>query len=115
MSQFLALIYEAEASWANADEATFHEIMTDHTTFGEKHNEVVAGGKALQPTTTAKTIRADATGEMTVTDGPFLETKEALGGYYLIEAADIDQAVQIAKDIPARFGCVEVRPVMTFE
>ena len=114
MSQFLALIYETEADWVKADEATLDEIMTDHTTFSEKHGDAVAGGKALQPTNTAKTIRSDGTGGTTVTDGPFLETKEALGGYYLIEAEDIDQAVQIAKDVPARFGCVEVRPIMTF-
>lgn len=115
MSQFLALIYEAEASWVDAGEALTNEIMTDHVTFGEKHGDALRGGNALQPTTAAKTIRADGTGAVTVTDGPFLETKEALGGYYVIEAVDIDQAVEVAKGIPARFGCVEVRPVMTFD
>ncbi len=64
------------------------------------------GGNALQPTATATSVRDDI-----VTDGPFVETKEALGGYYLIEAADLDQALAVAKLCPARFGGVEVRPV----
>ena len=50
-----------------------------------------------------------------MTDGPFAETKEALGGYYMIEASDLDQAIEIAKQVPARFGGVEVRPVMVFD
>jgi hypothetical protein len=65
------------------------------------------GGNALQSTQTATSIRGDV-----VTDGPFAETKEALGGYYLIEAADLDQALAVAKLCPAGFGGVEVRPVM---
>ena len=67
----------------------------------------ILGGEALQPTTTATSIRAGA-----VTDGPFVETKEALGGYYLVEARDLDQALEIAKLCPAPFGGVEVRPLM---
>ena len=64
------------------------------------------GGNALQPTVTATSIRGDV-----VTDGPFAETKEALGGYYLIEAADLDQALAVAKLCPAGVGGVEVRPI----
>ena len=75
---------------------------------GEKGGKIVAGN-ALQPTTTATTIRGDV-----VTDGPFAETKEALGGYYLIEARDLDHALDIAKLCPAPFGGVEVRPIMVF-
>ncbi|HEY0870533.1 MAG TPA: YciI family protein, partial [Acidothermaceae bacterium] len=67
------------------------------------------GGEALQPTTTATSVRDDI-----VTDGPFVETKEALGGYYVIEAADLDQALAIAKACPAPYGGVEVRPIMEF-
>ena len=67
----------------------------------------ILGGDALQPTATATSIRGDV-----VTDGPFAETKEALGGFYLIEARDLDQALAIAKLCPARFGGVEVRPIM---
>ncbi|MGO9910134.1 MAG: YciI family protein, partial [Acidimicrobiales bacterium] len=54
-------------------------------------------------------------GSFTVTDGPFAETKEALGGYYLVEAADLDEAIAIAKQVPARYGGVEVRPIMVFD
>jgi hypothetical protein len=68
---------------------------------------VVLGGNALQPTSTATTIR-----DGVVTDGPFAETKEALGGYYLIESDDLDQALAIAKEIPTLAGGVEVRPVL---
>jgi hypothetical protein len=60
---------------------------------------------------TATSIRTSATGETVTTDGPFAETKEAIGGYYLVEADDLDAAIAIAKDIPAPFGGIEVRPV----
>ena len=73
------------------------------------------GGQALQPTTTATSIRSDGNGGATVTDGPFAETKEALGGFYLIEAPDLDAAIAIAKTVPAALGGVEVRPVMVFD
>ena len=69
----------------------------------------------MEPTTTATSIRTSLGGDVTVTDGPFAETKEALGGYYLIEAPDLDAAIALAKKVPARFGGVEVRPVMVFE
>jgi len=67
----------------------------------------ILGGNALQPTATATSVRADI-----MTDGPFVETKEVLGGYYLIEANDLDSALAIAKLCPAYFGGVEVRPIL---
>jgi hypothetical protein len=82
--------------------------------FGEKYKSAVQGGNGLQPTTTARTVRGGSSGDFTVTDGPFVETKEALGGYYLVEAADLDEAVEIAKHVPVGHGGVEVRPVMVF-
>jgi hypothetical protein len=115
MSQYLVLIYEDEAGWANAGAELWQRAMVDHNAFGEKNSEAVKGGQALQPTSTATTVRKDSSGSFTVTDGPFAETKEALGGYYLIEAADLDQAIEIAKQVPVYFGGVEVRPVMTFD
>jgi hypothetical protein len=110
MSQYLVLIYESEAAYANADEQLFKQIMADHNEFGAKHAAAIKGGEALQPSAATTSIRGSV-----VTDGPFAETKEMLGGYYLIEAADLDEALAIAKDVPARFGGVEVRPIMTFE
>jgi hypothetical protein len=107
MSQYLVMIYEDEAGYATGDEAIWGEIYAEHGTFGEANEKAIVGGNALQPTATATSIRGGV-----VTDGPFAETKEALGGYYLIEAADLDEAVAIAKQVPARFGGVEVRPIM---
>jgi hypothetical protein len=110
MSQYLILIYEDEQAFADGGEKVWGEVMADHNAFAAKHGAVFAGGNALQQTTSATTVRAGV-----VTDGPFAETKEALGGYYLVEAADLDAAIAIAKDCPARFGGVEIRPVMVFE
>lgn len=110
MAQYAILIYEAESGYANGDQQLFQEIMEAHGRFasqvGEKGGKLL-GGDALEPTTTATSIRNDL-----VTDGPFVETKEALGGFYLIEARDLDHAIEIAKLCPAKFGGVEVRPIM---
>ena len=114
MSKYLILIYEDATGYASADEATWNEVMAGHNAFGASAAEAILGGNALQPTTTATTVRGDGTGGFTVTDGPFTETKEALGGYYLVEAADLDAAIALAKQVPAKFGCIEVRPIMEF-
>lgn len=110
MAQYLILIYESEEAYATASPDDFRATMQAHTRFAEQIPALggtMLGGNALQPTTTATSIRDDI-----VTDGPFVETKEALGGYYLIEAADLDQALAISKLCPAGFGGVEVRPIM---
>ena len=109
MAEYLVLIYENENDYANGGPELYGEVMDAHNRFAEKFGDAVKGGKALQPATTATTIRGDV-----VTDGPFVESKELLGGYYLIEAADLDEALDIAKAVPAQFGGVEVRPVMVF-
>lgn len=109
MAQYLILIYESEEGYANASPDDLGATMQAHTRFAEQIPALggtMLGGNALQPTTTATSIRDDI-----VTDGPFVETKEALGGYYLIEAADLDQALAISKLCPAGFGGVEVRPI----
>ena len=72
-------------------------------------------GEGLAPAENAKTVRIGADGERAVTDGPFAETKEQLGGFYLVEAESLDEALEWAKKIPARGGMIEVRPVMVFE
>ena len=76
----------------------------------EKHGASLRGGVALENPDTATSIRRDETGDAVVTDGPFAESKEALGGTFLIEAADLDEALAIAREVPAGIG-VEVRPV----
>jgi hypothetical protein len=110
MSQYLVLIYEDEAPYATGDPALYKRIMDAHSKFGAENKDAIVGGEALQPTSTATTIRGGV-----VTDGAFAEAKEALGGYYLIEAADLDAALAIAKQVPAEFGGVEVRPLMVFD
>jgi len=112
MAQYVVLIYENESDYATAPPEVYGEIMDAHNRFTEEvtaRGGKIAGGNALQGTDTATTIRGDV-----VTDGPFVETKEALGGFYLIEATDLDEAIKIAGMVPARFGGVEVRPVMVF-
>ena len=91
--------------------------MEGHTKFAENNGSKVLGGNALQSVTTATTLRPDGSGGFTATDGPFVETKEALGGYYLVEAADLDEAIELAKQVPvaAPSAGLEVRPIMVFE
>jgi hypothetical protein len=115
MAQYLVLIYGDEAAWAAGGAEINERAMKAHMKFGEDNHAPVVGGNALQPTSTATSIRAADSGGFSVTDGPFAETKEALGGYYLIEAADLDAAIAIAKQVPAEFGGVEVRPIMVFD
>ena len=110
MSQYLVLIYGDPTYEAGSSD----DVMKGHMKFGEDHGPAIAGGNALQPTSTATSVRPDGNG-FTVTDGPFLETKEALGGYYLIEAGDLDEAIRISKDIPMPAGGVEIRPVVVFD
>jgi hypothetical protein len=114
VAKFLVLIYEDEQKWIDWAPGA-QEAMDQHRKFGADRADVIVAGQALQPTATATSLRHDAAGGIEVTDGPFVETKEALGGFYLIEAADLDEAVEIAKEIPAPFGGLEVRPVMVFD
>jgi hypothetical protein len=112
MSEYLILIYGDEQEYAAADDVFGQQLMEAHNRFAEQvveHGAKLVGGNALQDTPTATSVRGDV-----VTDGPFAETKEALGGYYLIDATDLDQALAIAKLCPAPFGGVEVRPILTF-
>jgi hypothetical protein len=109
--QYLLLIYEDESRFAKGfDESEFAE----YGAFGKKNAASIKGGNALQPTGSAKTVQV-RDGKSVTTDGPFAETKEQLGGYYLIEAASIDEAASLAAGIPAaRYGRIEVRPIMVF-
>ena len=112
MAEYLILIAEDENAYASAAPEVLQQVMDAHNRFSEQVAEKggkIVEGRALQPTSTATTIRGDV-----VTDGPFAETKEAIGGYYLIEARDLDHALEIGKLCPARFGGVEVRPIMVF-
>ena len=115
--RYLCLIYEDEKWWQQASEADMQKGMADYNAFTEsaKKNGNYIGGEALQPTTTAKSVRV-RNGKISTTDGPYVETKEQLGGYYLIKAKDLHDAIQVASRIPgAKHGTVEVRPIMEFD
>lgn len=115
--QYLCLIYEAEALEAQRDEQANNEVFGAYMEFTDaiKSSGNFVAGDALMPTETATTVRI-RDGQMTTTDGPFAETKEQLGGYYLVEAKDLDEAIEIAARIPsAKTGSIEVRPLMVFE
>lgn len=112
--KYLLLIYENEASMAGLSEAEqgkiFQEYM-DYTSRIRKSGNYVAG-EALQPISTATTVRVK-NGKTLTTDGPFAETREQFGGFYLVEAKDLDEAIALAAGIPAvRTGSIEVRPIM---
>jgi hypothetical protein len=115
MAEYLILIYGDESALGNADADAMNTMMQGHIEFGEKNVDALRGGNALQPTGTATSLREDGSGGFTVTDGAFAETKEALGGYYLVEAADLDEALALAKQVPMPAGGVEVRPIRTFD
>ena len=111
--QYMALIYSAPGSEAGYD----GDIMADYGQFTQE--AVAAGvfkaGDALMPTSDASSVQVRG-GSTAVTDGPFAETKEVLGGYYLLECADLDEAIKWAAKIPtAKYGTIEVRPLMVFE
>jgi hypothetical protein len=113
MAKFLVLIYEDEQKWIDGAEGT-DEAMAAHYKFNIDRADSIVAGNALEPTSTATSLRHDESGAVQVTDGPFVETKEALGGYYLVEADDFDAAIELAKQVPAPFGGLEVRQVMVF-
>lgn len=112
--KYLLLIYENEGNYANASEADQGRIFQEYMDYsrGIKKNGNYIGGEALQPIATATTVR-QRNGKTLTTDGPFAETKEQLGGFYLVEAKDLDEAIKLAGGIPAvRTGSIEVRPIM---
>jgi hypothetical protein len=114
--QYLLMIYQNEADYAKVDAATSQKMLAEYGAFTQSiiQNGNFKAGDRLQPTTTATTVRVRE-GKTLTTDGPFAETREQLGGYYLIEAKDLDAAIGIAARIPgARFGSIEVRPIWVY-
>lgn len=119
MPKYAALIYGSAEDEGQGSEEDWAQIMAEYTEFGEKAGAagVIAGGEALEDTSTATTIQVKGgkDGEVIHTDGPFAETKEVLGGFYLLDCADLDEALHWAAQIPGAWhGRVEVRPVMEF-
>ena len=115
--KFLAIIYNDEASYADATPEQVGAIFQAHGAFGEAAGKagVLQGGEGLEPTAAATTLRV-RDGERMLTDGPYAETKEQIGGYYLLECKDLDEALEWAAQIPEESsGAIEVRPVMNYE
>jgi hypothetical protein len=111
--QYMCLIYSDPAWREGKSDADMAQVIADYGTFTESIRESgnFVAGDALQPTSTATTVRV-RNGETLVTDGPFAETKEQLGGFYLIHANDLDEALAWAAKMPsATFGSIEVRPI----
>ncbi len=114
--QYLILIYEDEKLWGQQSPEQMRTAMGAYRAYTEsmKASSVYVGGNALQPTSTATTLRGTNAATQVI-DGPFAETKEQLGGYYLIEAPDLDTALLWGKRCPVvATGSVEVRPIMTY-
>jgi hypothetical protein len=114
--QYLLMIYRNEAEAGKMDPAARQAMMADYGAFTQSiiQSGNFKAGDALQPATTATTVRVRE-GKTLTTDGPFAETREQLGGYYLVEARDLDAALAIAARIPgAKLGSVEVRPIMVY-
>ncbi|WBQ07485.1 YciI family protein [Kribbella sp. CA-293567] len=112
MAQYMFMLFDSEEWYDNVTPEVWQEAMQLHNAFGEAVEAAgarILGGEALERSTTASTVR-QPDGDPIVTDGPFIETKEALGGFYLIECKDLDQALALAKLCPS--GYVEIRPVM---
>ncbi len=115
--QYLLLIYHSEADWAKRAVAEQEPIYGEYRQLREQLSEKgkYLGGSQLKPTGMATTVRV-RDGKRVVTDGPFAETKEQLGGYFLIEASDLDEAIAVAGRIPAaREGSIEIRPLVVRE
>jgi hypothetical protein len=115
--QYLLMIYQNEAESGKMDAAAGKKMTEEYGVFTQSiiQSGNFKAGDALQPTTTATTVRV-RDGKTLTTDGPFAETREQLGGYYLVEAKDLDAAVAIAARIPgAKTGSIEVRPIMVYD
>jgi len=114
--KYLCLIYDDESIWQQMSQDEMGKMLGEYNAFGDdiKASGHYLGGHALQPTTTATTVRV-RNGKTITSDGPFAETKEQLGGFYMIEAKDLNDALQVGARIPgAKLGSIEVRPIMVF-
>lgn len=111
--QYMILIYDDEKKWTSLPEAEMNAVFAEYMQYSKDMAAAGAliGGASLQPTTTSTTVRVRG-GKTATTDGPFAETKEQLGGYYIIEAKNLDEAIKWAAKCPdARTGSIEVRPL----
>ncbi|GID27817.1 YciI family protein [Paractinoplanes brasiliensis] len=111
--KYALLMYSVEKSWAEADEATREKVYAAHGRFSEllRERDAERGGEELALSNTATTVRV-RDGEALLTDGPYAETAEQLGGFYLVEARDLDEALEFARQLATVEDIIEVRPVV---
>ena len=115
--RYALLIYASEQDWAGQTEEESQAVNQEYMTFTKDiiDRGLMKGGEALQPTSTATSVRV-RNGDTLTTDGPFAETKDQLGGFYLVDCKDLDEAIEVAARIPdVRRGSIEVRPVMEID
>jgi hypothetical protein len=110
---YMFLIYRDETTWPNLSQEERDQVRAGHWALIDETNRlgIFRAGAPLHATATATTVRTGA-GKVLTTDGPFAETKEQLGGYYILDCKDLDEAIEWAAKIPVGEGCVEIRPVM---
>ncbi len=110
--KFTVLLYGNEQEEAKLSQDEWQALIEQHNVFSTANGDAISAGEALEPSTSAKTLRSTR-GELVVSDGPYAETKEQLGGFYLVEAPDLDTAVEMVRALPlGPHGAIEVRPVM---
>lgn len=115
MAKYLVLIYGNEQRWDEMSPEEMKQIDEGHRAFRAKAGQAVLASGELEPVTTATSLRAGSGGRPAITDGPFLETKEVLGGFYVLEASDLDEAVSLASglgEVAQDHSGVEVRPLV---
>jgi hypothetical protein len=114
--RFMLTLIGPEGGWEDITPEQSADEMKNWERFGKEAVEAGAfiAGDGLQPTSEGKTVRGGRDEERVVTDGPFAETKEQIGGFYLLECKDMDEALEWAKKVPIRGGAIEVRPVMDY-
>jgi hypothetical protein len=114
--RFMLTLIGPEGGWDDITPEQMADEMKNWEVFGKQAVEAGAfiAGDGLQPTSEGKTVRGGRDEERVVTDGPFAESKEQIGGFYLLECQDMDEALEWAKKVPIRGGAIEVRPVMDY-
>lgn len=115
MAKYLILIYGDDRQWAAMPAEEVRRLDEAHRAFRAAAGTAVLDGQELEPAPVATSLRTDADGRLAITDGPFLETKEAVGGYYLIEAADLDEVIALTRglyEVSAGHSGVEIRPLV---
>lgn len=111
--QYMLLIYEDESQWGEGKtEPNVDAIVAEHGKLVQELGPIMRGGAGLKPTSSATTVRIIGDSK-TIHDGPFAETKEQLGGFYLIDVPNLDEAIAIAKRVPSHGGSIETRPLLS--